>query len=172
MNRQRAACGAAVAATGAAGLGWWLTAAAAALLDAARSPVPLSPEDAVALLAACLGLLLLLWLALGVLATVLSLLPGRVGAAARRIADRVAPALSRRLAAVTSASSGTPVAIHRSRTACDWSVVLRLEHGSERFGKFSCVPPNRSPMLGARIACWNWARTLKLSSIRQSAPYR
>lgn len=105
MNRQRAACGAAVAATGAAGLGWWLTAAAAALLDAARSPVPLSPEDAVALLAACLGLLLLLWLALGVLATVLSLLPGRVGAAARRIADRVAPALSRRLAAVIVGAS-------------------------------------------------------------------
>lgn len=105
MNRQRAACGAAVAATGAAGLGWWLTAAAAALLDAARSPVPLSPEDAVALLAACLGLLLLLWLALGVLATVLSLLPGRVGAAARRIADRVAPALCRRLAAVIVGAS-------------------------------------------------------------------
>lgn len=105
MNRQRAACGAAVAATGAAGLGWWLTAAAAALLDAARSPVPLSPEDAVALLAACLGLLLLLWLALGVLATVLSLLPGRMGAAARRIADRVAPALSRRLAAVIVGAS-------------------------------------------------------------------
>lgn len=105
MNRQRAACGAAVAATGAAGLGWWLTAAAAALLDAARSPVPLSPEDAVALLAACLGLLLLLWLALGVLATVLSLLPGRVGAAARRIADRVTPALSRRLAAVIVGAS-------------------------------------------------------------------
>lgn len=105
MNRQRAACGAAVAATGAAGLGWWLTAAAAALLDAARSPVPLSPEDAVALLAACLGLLLLLWLALGVLATVLSLLPGRVGAAARRIADRLAPALSRRLAAVIVGAS-------------------------------------------------------------------
>lgn len=105
MNRQRAACGAAVAATGAAGLGWWLTAAAAALLDAARSPVPLSPEDAVALLAACLGLLLLLWLALGVLATVLSLLTGRVGAAARRIADRVAPALSRRLAAVIVGAS-------------------------------------------------------------------
>lgn len=105
MNRQRAACGAAVAATGAAGLGWWLTAAAAALLDAARSPVPLSPEDAVALLAACLGLLLLLWLALGVLATVLSLLPGRVGAAARRISDRVAPALSRRLAAVIVGAS-------------------------------------------------------------------
>lgn len=105
MNRQPAACGAAVAATGAAGLGWWLTAAAAALLDAARSPVPLSPEDAVALLAACLGLLLLLWLALGVLATVLSLLPGRVGAAARRIADRVAPALSRRLAAVIVGAS-------------------------------------------------------------------
>lgn len=105
MNRQRAACGAAVAATGAAGLGWWLTAAAAALLDAARSPVPLSPEDAVALLAACLGLLLLLWLALGVLATVLSLLPGRVGAVARRIADRVAPALSRRLAAVIVGAS-------------------------------------------------------------------
>lgn len=105
MNRQRAACGVAVAATGAAGLGWWLTAAAAALLDAARSPVPLSPEDAVALLAACLGLLLLLWLALGVLATVLSLLPGRVGAAARRIANRVAPALSRRLAAVIVGAS-------------------------------------------------------------------
>lgn len=105
MNRQRAACGAAVAATGAAGLGWWLTAAAAALLDAARPPVPLSPEDAVALLAACLGLLLLLWLALGVLATVLSLLPGRVGAAARRIANRVAPALSRRLAAVIVGAS-------------------------------------------------------------------
>lgn len=105
MNRQPAACGAAVAATGAAGLGWWLTAAAAALLDAARSPVPLSPEDAVALLAACLGLLLLLWLALGVLATVLSLLPGRVGAAARRIANRVAPALSRRLAAVIVGAS-------------------------------------------------------------------
>lgn len=111
MNRQRAACGAAVAATGAAGLGWWLTAAAAALLDAARSPVPLSPEDAVALLAACLGLLLLLWLALGVLATVLSLLPGRMGAAARRIADRVAPALSRRLAAgIVGASLGGALA--------------------------------------------------------------
>ena len=105
MNRQRAVCGAAVAATGAAGLGWWLTATAAALLDATRSPVPLSPEDAVTLLAACLGLLLLLWLALGVLVTVLTLLPGRVGAAARRTADRVAPALSRRLAAVIVGAS-------------------------------------------------------------------
>ena len=105
MNRQRAVCGAAVAATGAAGLGWWLTATAAALLDAARSPVPPSPEDAVTLLAACLGLLLLLWLALGVLASVLALLPGRVGAAARRTADRLAPALSRRLAAVIVGAS-------------------------------------------------------------------
>ena len=105
MNRQRAVCGAAVAAAGAAGLGWWLTATAAALLAAARSPVPIAPEDAVTLLAACLGLLLLLWLALGVLASALALLPGRVGAAARRIADRVAPALSRRLAAIIVGAS-------------------------------------------------------------------
>jgi len=105
MNRQRAVCGAAVAAAGAAGLGWWLTETAAALLAAAHSPVPIAPEDAVTLLAACLGLLLLLWLAVGVLASVLALLPGRVGAAARRVADRVAPALTRRLAVVIVGAS-------------------------------------------------------------------
>lgn len=105
MDRQRAVWGAAVAATGAAGLGFWLTATAAALLGAARSPVPLSPGDAMTLLAACLGLILLLWLALGVLATVLALLPGRAGAVARRVADGVAPAVSRRLAAVIVGAS-------------------------------------------------------------------
>ena len=164
MNRQRAVCGVAVAATGAAGLGWWLMATAAALLDAARSPVPPSPEDAVTLLAACLGLLLLLWLALGVLASVLALLPGRVGAAARRTADRVAPALSRRLAAVIVGASLGGALAPGTALAGDDQIVPSADVVT------AAVSPSFLPEVPAATGGSGWEHAAEPASDRVTAP--
>src|SRR5690349_21837278 len=70
---------------------------------------------------------------------------------------------------VNTDPEGTPVATQRSRTACDL-LVPWFEQGSWSVGKFSCCPPYRSPMFGARMARWNCARILNVSSTRQSMP--
>ena len=74
--------------------------------------------------------------------------------------------------AVNTEAAGTPVAIHNCRTASVWFAVLRLEQGSVSVWKFSCRPPYRSPMFGARMARWNWPRNATDSLTRQSRPYR
>lgn len=96
----RAAGGGLLAAGVATVLAWWLTRVVGTLATRAGSTVPLSPDESLTLLAAVLGLAVATWLAVGVLLAVLAHLPGRVGASSRRMAEQVAPALSRRVAAV------------------------------------------------------------------------
>ena len=118
----RGAGGGLLAAGAAAVLAWWLTRVVGNLATRADSTVPLSPHESLTLLAAVLGLAVATWLAVGVLLAVLAHLPGRLGASSRRMAEQVAPALSRRVAAVlvgaalggalapgTATAEGTPV---------------------------------------------------------------
>ena len=101
----RAATGSAVAAVAAGALGWWLAVVAADLLAQTRSPVPLAPEQALTLLAALVGLATATWLAVGVLLGALAHLPGPAGALGRRAAAAVAPAFTRRAAAILVGAS-------------------------------------------------------------------
>ena len=101
----RAATGSAVAAVAVGALGWWLAVVAADLLAQTRSPVPLAPEQALTLLASLVGLATATWLAVGVLLGALAHLPGPAGALGRRAAAAVAPAFTRRAAAVLVGAS-------------------------------------------------------------------
>jgi hypothetical protein len=93
---------------------------AVATLEAVRQSGPDAPADLLLLGTATLGLLLVLWLALGLLLSVVATLPGAAGRLASAVADRVTPPLVRRAAAVllgtTIAATGTPLA-HAAETA-------------------------------------------------------
>jgi len=91
------------------------SAAGAAALDAVRESGPDAPADLLVLGAAAAGLLLVLWLGLGVLLAILATLPGTTGRVAGLAADRFAPLLVRRVTAVLigttlAAAAGTPFA--------------------------------------------------------------
>jgi hypothetical protein len=104
-HRGRAVIGGLLAAGAAVLLAWWLLRVATALGARVRSTVPLSPDESLTLVAALLGLGVATWLAVGVLLAVLAHLPGRVGSAARRLAEHVAPAVSRRVAVVIAGAA-------------------------------------------------------------------
>ncbi len=73
--------------------------------------------------------------------------------------------------AVNTAAAGTPVASHTARTAAVWlATEARLEQGSVSVWKFSCRPPYRSAMFGARMARWNCPRNPIDWLSRQSRP--
>lgn len=103
------------------GAGWllvvaWLT--ARARVDAAG---PASTDELLALCVATLAIGIAGWLCLGVALEVLAHAPGRLGSAAGRWADRLTPALARRVAAFVlgvgvGVAGGPPQAVATSRT--------------------------------------------------------
>ncbi len=76
----------------------WLVVVAHGLVEAVRAPGPARAADALALLAAATAIVLLAWLAGGVVVSLLAHLPGSVGRLAGRVRDRCAPAAARRAA--------------------------------------------------------------------------
>lgn len=75
----------------------------AVTLDAWHSlvrPAAPSPEDALMVMAAAVASLLAAWLGVGTTASFLAALPGTIGQTSRRVSDRIAPRVVRRLVAV------------------------------------------------------------------------
>lgn len=89
-------------------------ATATSALEAVRDTGPDAPADLLVLGAAAVGLLLVLWLGVGVLLAGLATLPGAVGRLGSAAAERVTPAVVRRVTAVlvgaTLAATAAPVA--------------------------------------------------------------
>ncbi|MEO7269691.1 MAG: LysM peptidoglycan-binding domain-containing protein [Knoellia sp.] len=78
---------------------WILATAWIAARANVTAPGPASADELLAITAATLALALAAWLVLGTVLEVLAHVPGRVGRAAQVWADRLTPALARRLAA-------------------------------------------------------------------------
>jgi resuscitation-promoting factor RpfA len=78
---------------------------------------PAFPADGILLVASLGGLLLSLWLGLGMTLTALSALPGAVGHASRRLAGRVAPAVVRKAVAFILGSTLTAALVPGSAAA-------------------------------------------------------
>lgn len=78
---------------------WILGAAWISARSSVAAPGPASADEVLALAAATLAVAIAGWLALGTVLEVLSHVPGRVGRAAQIWADRLTPALGRRIAA-------------------------------------------------------------------------
>ena len=88
----------------------------AAALDAVRESGPDAPADLIVLGAAGVGLLLVLWLGVGLLLAILGTLPGAAGRIASVAADRISPPLVRQAAAVllgtTLVATGNALVAH------------------------------------------------------------
>ena len=68
-------------------------------LTALAAPGPASPADGILVMVAFVGVVLSLWVGLGMALSALSALPGALGQASTRLADRVAPAVVRKVIA-------------------------------------------------------------------------
>ena len=68
-------------------------------LTALAAPGPASPADGILVMVAFVGVVLSLWVGLGMALSALSVLPGALGQASTRLADRVAPAVVRKVIA-------------------------------------------------------------------------
>lgn len=98
LGRTLAVAAGVVAALGAAA--WSLVVALRDTVELVRSPGRTSLDELVVAVSAGGALLLLLWVTLGLLASVTATLPGPWGAVARRTSDAIAPAAVRRWAAL------------------------------------------------------------------------
>ncbi|MFN8083849.1 MAG: hypothetical protein U0Q14_06420 [Dermatophilaceae bacterium] len=79
---------------------WWFARLAWSGWQSLHSDAPASPSDLLVSASAALGVVVLLWLVVAVLATTASMAPGRGGVRADRLATAIAPAALRRLVAV------------------------------------------------------------------------
>jgi len=82
-----------------AALGSFFLSAAAGAWVAVTAAGPASPADGIILVTALGGMLLSLWIGLGMTLSALSALPGAVGHLSRRLAEQVAPAAMRKVVA-------------------------------------------------------------------------
>jgi len=100
------------------------TAAGSIFLNTARDALtsiaaagPAGPADGILLVAALGGVLLTLWLGLGMTLSALSALPGAVGHACRRLAGRIAPAAVRKMVAFILGTTLTAALVPGSAAA-------------------------------------------------------
>ena len=105
------------------------SAAAVSALEAVRESGPDAPADLLVLGAAAVGLLLVLWLGLGVLLAILATLPGGAGRLGSVAAEWVTPAIVRRVTAVlvgtTLAATGMPV-VHAEPSPAPTATAVRI----------------------------------------------
>ena len=86
---------------------------------------PAGPADGILLVAALGGMLLSLWLGLGLTLSALSALPGAIGHACRRLAGRIAPAAVRKVVAFVLGTTLTAALV-------PGSAVASIGHGAPR----------------------------------------
>lgn len=98
-------------------------------LDSARASGPDAPADLLVVGAAAAGVVLVAWLATGLVLAALAAVPGAVGRCAGAAADRVAPAVVRRLAAAV-VGTALVTAVSPAAHADGWASVPRLTMSS------------------------------------------
>jgi hypothetical protein len=86
---------------------------------------PAGPADGILLVAALGGMLLSLWLGLGLTLSALSALPGAIGHSCRRLAGRIAPAAVRKVVAFVLGTTLTAAVV-------PGSAVASTDHGAPR----------------------------------------
>lgn len=99
-SRRRATLVSTAVAISGAAAAWSLGAVLRDMLDLFHTPGPTSVEELVIAVSAAMALLLLVWVALGLLASVAATMPGPLGALSRTVRDTIAPQTVRRCAGV------------------------------------------------------------------------
>ncbi len=98
-------------------------------LSSARASGPDAPADLLVVGAAAVGIVLVAWLAIGLVLAALAAVPGVVGRCAGAAADRVAPAVVRRLAAAV-VGTALVTAVSPAAHADGWTSVPHLTMSS------------------------------------------